>query len=59
MVVLRFTKEMSESKIPWEMRLYANTDHAYTSETYTPEDERAKVESFAATELFFRQVFGF
>ena len=30
--VLRLTKEMSEAKIPWEMRLYSGTDHAYTSE---------------------------
>ena len=55
--VLPFTKELSENKIAWEMRLYSNTGHAYTSETNTPDDERAKVESFEATEKFFRQVF--
>lgn len=42
--VMRFAKDMTEAKIGWEMRLYAGTDHAYTSEATGPEGERAAVE---------------
>ena len=55
--ILRLTKDMTEAKVGWEMRLYSGTDHAYTSEASNPEGERAKVESNEATALFLSQVF--
>jgi dienelactone hydrolase len=56
--VMRFAKDMTDNKIGWEMRLYAGTDHAYTSEATGADGERAAIESNAATQQFFKEVFG-
>jgi dienelactone hydrolase len=56
--VLRLTKEMTQYKIGWELRLYAGTDHAYTSEASNAEGERANAESAPATAQFLKEVFG-
>jgi dienelactone hydrolase len=56
--VMRFTKDMTENKIAWELRLYTGTDHAYTSEATGPDGERAATESNEATGHFFKGVFG-
>ena len=56
--VMRFAKDMTDNKVSWEMRLYAGTDHAYTSEATGPLGERAAVESNEATAHFFKETFG-
>jgi dienelactone hydrolase len=55
---MRFAKDMTDNKIGWEMRLYAGTDHAYTSEATGPLGEQAAAESNAATAHFLKELFG-